>query len=87
MKSEIDQAMALFLREGDKIREQDHAIRQTPAAEPDGEQFWIFRRRHREKLSTVSGFKTNLSLVVNVFFSLAQQQRRTPLKRCSVVST
>jgi hypothetical protein len=65
MKGEIDEAMSLFLRKGDEIGEQNGAIRQPPAPEPDGEQFLFFRRRHRGKLSTVSGFKTNLSLARN----------------------
>jgi hypothetical protein len=42
MKSEIDEAMALFFREGDEIGEQNHPVRQASAPESDGEQLWLF---------------------------------------------
>ena len=48
MKGEINEAMFLFLRKGDKIGEQDHAVRQPATAESDREQLLLLETGQRE---------------------------------------
>jgi hypothetical protein len=47
MKSKIDEAVSLFLREGDEIGEQDNPICQTPAPESNSEQLLFSETRQR----------------------------------------
>ena len=45
MKCEVDYAMSLLLRQGDKLREQYEPVAEAPGPEADDEQFPILEKR------------------------------------------